>query len=317
MRYGKYTFICTLNTDAQLPIFKGSTFRGVFGRAFKDVVCALKRRECPECLLKSQCIYVNVFEPAVSPHQKKSAHISAAPNPFVIEPPLTDQEEYHAGDSLEFSLILFGKANDYLPYFIYAIDRMGAIGIGRKINGKRGRFTLESVLWDGVPLYTSETKLMSAIDALPEITIDAPGTRQEVVSSTIKIVLETPLRIKYNNKLKADLPFHILTRAMLRRASALLFVYGDGEPDIDFTGLVKRAETVVIKESNLNWHDWQRYSFRQKDKMFLGGIIGSITYSGDIAPFLSMIDFCAKTHIGKQTAFGLGKMACDEMMGGE
>ena len=316
MRYGKYTFACTLTSDAQLPIFKGSTFRGVFGRAFKDVVCALKRRECPECLLNSQCIYVKVFEPAANPRQKKSARISAPPNPFVIEPPLTDQTEYHAGDSLEFSLILFGKANDCLPYFIYAIDRMGAIGIGRKINGKRGRFTLESVLWDNVRIYTSETKQMSAINALPEIGIHTLQTRQKVVSS-IKIVFETPLRIKYNNKLKADLPFHILTRAMLRRASALLFIYGDGEPDIDFTGLIKQAETVAIKESNLNWHDWRRYSFRQKDNMFLGGLIGSITYSGDIAPFLSLIDFCEKTHVGKQTAFGLGKMACGEMTGGE
>jgi len=116
-----------------------------------------------------------------------------------------------------------------------------------------------------------------------------------------------------DNKLKADLPFHILIRAALRRASALIAFYGHGELEIDFKGLVEAAENVAIEASTLNWHDWQRYSFRQKDKMFLGGIIGSVTYAGDIAPFLPLITFCEKTHIGKQTAFGLGKIKIGTM----
>jgi len=41
MFYGKYKFLCRLKDDANLPYYKGSTFRGVFGRALKRVVCAL------------------------------------------------------------------------------------------------------------------------------------------------------------------------------------------------------------------------------------------------------------------------------------
>jgi hypothetical protein len=61
MLFGEYHFIGILEDDALLPPFKGSTFRGVFGRALKEVVCALKRQECPTCLLRSQCVYTQVF----------------------------------------------------------------------------------------------------------------------------------------------------------------------------------------------------------------------------------------------------------------
>ena len=62
MLYGRYHFFCPLETEAILPPYKGSTFRGVFGHALKKVVCALKRQECPQCLLKEKCVYALVFE---------------------------------------------------------------------------------------------------------------------------------------------------------------------------------------------------------------------------------------------------------------
>jgi len=52
MLYGKYLFTCLLQDDAILPYYKGSTFRGVLGKALRDVVCALKRETCAECLLR-------------------------------------------------------------------------------------------------------------------------------------------------------------------------------------------------------------------------------------------------------------------------
>jgi hypothetical protein len=42
MLFGKYQFICRLDTEAVLPVYKGATFRGVFGRALKKIVCPLK-----------------------------------------------------------------------------------------------------------------------------------------------------------------------------------------------------------------------------------------------------------------------------------
>ena len=57
MLYGKYRFTCRLEDEAVMPPYKGSTFRGVFGHALKRVVCALKRQECDNCLLREKCLY--------------------------------------------------------------------------------------------------------------------------------------------------------------------------------------------------------------------------------------------------------------------
>jgi len=46
MLLGEYQFHCRLSDDAVLPHYKGSTFRGVFGRALKRVVCALRKETC-------------------------------------------------------------------------------------------------------------------------------------------------------------------------------------------------------------------------------------------------------------------------------
>ena len=42
--------------------------------------------------------------------------------------------------------------------------------------------------------------------------------------------------------------------------------------------------------------------------MLMGGIIGEVSYSGDLTEFLPLVRFCEKVHIGKQTSFGLGKI---------
>jgi CRISPR/Cas system endoribonuclease Cas6 (RAMP superfamily) len=41
--------------------------------------------------------------------------------------------------------------------------------------------------------------------------------------------------------------------------------------------------------------------------MQLGGITGRMVYLGDnLATFLPLLRYCEKTHLGKQTTFGLG-----------
>ncbi|MEA3361640.1 MAG: CRISPR system precrRNA processing endoribonuclease RAMP protein Cas6, partial [Thermodesulfobacteriota bacterium] len=124
----------------------------------------------------------------------------------------------------------------------------------------------------------------------------------------LKITIETPLRLKFTNRLSAELPFHVLVRTMLRRVSSLFNYYGDGEPDLDYRGMVKRAEGVHILNSNLHWFDWRRYSSRQDKSMLMGGMIGSIIYEGEIGDYLPLMDLCSQFHLGKQTSFGLGKI---------
>src|SRR3989338_3951739 len=99
-------FVLTLNAldVINLPAYKGSTLRGGFGNAFKT-----PPSENSEILRKYE----------------------KAPHPFIIEPPLEQKRLYNPGETLNFNLILIGKAIDYLPYFIYTFEELGKIGIGK------------------------------------------------------------------------------------------------------------------------------------------------------------------------------------------
>jgi len=309
MLYGRYTFSCIFEDDAILPEYKGSTFRGVFGHALKRLVCVLKRQDCADCILRSQCVYALVFESQAWPDKiGENPRVVSPPHPYVIEPPDDTTTNYSKGDPFSFTLILFGKANEYLPYFIYAFDKMEKIGIGKRIGGKRPSFSLEDVSVNGNIVYRSEDgKIKEGVFTEP-LTLDGLKPDKDKSVNGLELSLVTPLRVKYENRLEATMPFHVLTRAMLRRTSSLSQHFGKGLPNIDYRGLVERAKAVSINASSLRWFDWKRYSSKQDQEMFMGGITGKVAYSGDLTEFIPLLRFCKKVHLGKQTTFGLGKI---------
>ena len=308
MLYGKYTFMCKLKDDAQLPAYKGSTFRGVFGHALKRVVCALRLQSCESCLLQSDCLYALVFESNLIKNSNFNGPVSAPPHPFVIEPPNDMQTNYKAGDEFSCNLNLFGDYNRKLAYFIYAFEQMGRIGIGRRINGQRANFDLENVIWNDRIIYRTDNQRFDLPTKLDDLTLGRIDLTENG-EKRMKVTLETPLRFKHEGRLSDGLPFHLMVRGMLRRVSSVMAFCGEGEPQLDYQGLVNLSRSVRVIDSNTRWYDWQRYSNRQDRSMRMGGIIGSITYAGKIMPFLPLIEVAAKLHIGKQTTFGLGKFS--------
>ncbi|HOU51750.1 MAG TPA: CRISPR system precrRNA processing endoribonuclease RAMP protein Cas6 [Smithella sp.] len=314
MHYGRYIFKCVFDDNAVLPPYKGSTLRGIFGHALKKVVCALKKQDCADCLLAQRCIYTSIFESTIHPNHNISVRrVVHPPHPYVIEPPDDAKTNYQKDDVLNFVILLFGKANECLPYFIYAFDQMGQIGIGKRIDGKRASFVLKQVLVNEDLIYDQKDGKIRKQPALDNIAIEPDSVLQCDQEMIIKLKLSTPLRIKYHNNLKAELPFHILVRAMLRRISSLSESHDGVEPALDYRGMVSRAEKVTIEQSDLSWFDWRRYSNRQEQEMLMGGMIGSIEYRGKLSEYLPLINFCEKVHIGKQTTFGLGKVVLENV----
>ncbi|MDY0043909.1 MAG: CRISPR system precrRNA processing endoribonuclease RAMP protein Cas6 [Syntrophales bacterium] len=310
MRYGKYRFSCILKSEAMLPPYKGSTFRGVFGTALKQVVCALKRQDCETCLLRKKCIYSLTFEvPPFDFPEGARKRIVSPPHPYVIEPDLDTKRIYKEHESFDFSLILFGESNDWLPYFIYAIEQIGKIGIGKKINGKRPGFELATVrAEDGRTIYARQEQKIAEGEFFRFLQLDDFFREGDGAITRLELILETPFRLKFDNKLESRLPFHVLIRAALRRISSLFGPYGTGEPSLDYRGLATRAEQVRVSLDEIEWTDWRRYSNKQDQAMFMGGISGTIGYSGALAEFLPLLRIAELVHLGKQTTFGLGKL---------
>ena len=306
MKIGQYAFTCRLIDKALLPVNKGSTFRGLLGHALKQVTCTLRRQDCATCLLLHRCAYPLFFETnLVINLEKETARQSGPPKPYIIEAPLTSQQAYNTGEPLDFSVFLFGRANEYLPYLVYAFKYLGELGIGKKIDSRRARFALETVRFEGNVIYSVEDDLLKSVEPTTLNFAELSGPKNGLLEATVNF--ETPLRSKFHNELTADLPFHVLVRTLLRRVSALESVYGEGEPDLDYAGLTRNSQEVKTTRNNLTWFEWQRYSSRQGRKMWMGGLTGSITYSGSLTPYSALLKYGQIVHIGKQTTFGLGK----------
>jgi len=311
IEYQKFNFKIQAVDPLSLPDYKGSTFRGAFGHAFRKVVCALRKNDCGDCILKTKCIYSYVFETSPS----EGAGIMGMnkylkiPHPFVIEPPEESRRIYSPHDILSFNLILIGRASNYLPYFVYTFDELGKTGIGKK----KGRYRLLEVHKEGRIVYASEDKTIRDTDAkrldIPEaLDFNHSNLLPTKRNNLITLRFLTPARISYGRDLTVKLEFHILVRALLRRLCLLHYFHaGMNEPSWDHKQIIAEAEKVLIETDSLQWRDWERYSTRQAVRMKMGGLIGDIRYKGNIEPFMPILKAGEILHVGKGTSFGLGK----------
>lgn len=67
----------------------------------------------------------------------------------------------------------------------------------------------------------------------------------------------------------------------------------------------------TVEKKSLRWVDLERYSNKQQGKMKMGGVIGSITFRGPLAPYLPVLRVGEHIHAGKGTSFGFGKYRID------
>lgn len=305
MLYGKYEFVCRFQDEARLPPFKGSTVRGLLGHALRRVVCALKRQACADCLLRADCLYARMFG-LPPPTEKAAVNASAEPHPFVLEPPLEEKTVYLPGETITIGLILFGEINRKLPYFIYAFDEMGRIGMGKRVGGNAAMFVLEQVRWNNGTLYRIGNSDIRVPENLPILKLNGSNADFDIDLLTIELV--SPLRFKTDNRIGAELAFEQLVRLALRRAAALLKAFGNGEPALDYPGLIATASTVQTVSEELEWKDWEHYSNRQRQRIPAGGLIGRVVYAGEIGRFMPLVDFGSKVHLGKNTTHGLGQI---------
>jgi CRISPR-associated endoribonuclease Cas6 len=236
-----------------------------------------------------------------------------APHPFVLEPPEDHRESLLPGERFHFSLVLIGKGMDYLPYFIYSIHTLGQMGIGRG----RGKFALRAVYEDPLDGSLQEGTNLKKIYDQQTQTLEGPSrglTWEELLrkmkppsGGQITLHFRTPVRMRYQGRYVDALEFHILVRNLLRRISSLSYFHCGRQLDLDFKGLIRLAQEVETEQSDLRWHDWERYSARQRSRMKMGGIVGTVTFRGDIRPFWPYMVLGQTVHVGKGTSFGLGK----------
>ncbi len=334
LRFARFSLILEATETLHLPQYKGSTFRGGFGNALKKAVCMTKTFDCPPCLLKQNCPYICIFEPNVEKSTADLLRIGRdAPQPFVLEPPLTEQRLFQKGEQFTIHLVLIGNAMDMLPYFIYAFTVFGErVGLGKA----KGKFVLRQVSdAEGKKLYDARTQTLKdsyRIFTFADFTDTAGPPRNEprnvalrgevLRGSPSKITLNfiTPTRImtSYRSsnrrlmRLRETKDFITLVETLYHRVFALTNLYCAHEV-LDYTKhrIPLNSSTIILEKAEIRWQDWERYSSRQDTRMKLGGFVGEATVEGEVGEFIPLLRIGTHLHVGKNTSFGLGKFVVE------
>lgn len=282
----KYRFRMAAETPIRLPPFKGSTLHGGFGHALKTI---------------SSFYYRALFDPGAG---------NGYPKPFVLLPPLDSDRSYAPGRKFAVELTLLGTAVEHFAVCHAAMEYLGAT-LGFGIN--RGKYRIIGVEaarpGTAAAQKGANGSLPAAVDgrSLAEMT-PGPGTGK----ITLKAV--TRLRLKDRDHLVGHTPpFDLFFARLLGRLNTLSVAYGRGTI-IDSASkrtLLEKAGRIALLTNGMTWHDWHRFSGRQNTRMKFGGLLGTVTYTGDLTPFMPYLAIGQWTHTGGKTSFGLGKFTME------
>lgn len=296
----RYRFAFRMRDALRLPQFAGSLLRGQFGAALRRTACMTGAKTCTGCPLLATCPYPAIFDtPAPASHHLQK--FSQVPNPYVIEPPLRGTRAVAAGEALSFAMVLVGRALEQLPLIVCALQRALRHGLGEE----RARGELEDIAWErgdeSVPVWDGAAGRVRAHEPVLEVPAFDGCT-------SAHLEIGTPLRLQDNGRplRPHELSPRKLATALVRR-TVLLFELHAGRPGLGARAseLARHAETIA-DERALVWHDWSRYSSRQKQAMTLGGVLGTWTLRGDLAPLAPWLWLGQWLHAGKNATMGMG-----------
>jgi hypothetical protein len=262
-KIAKLNFEIKTENDTMLPDYKGSTFRGVFGHIFKDVMCLSYENECGTCSFQSVCMFKKIFDSPPPSNSSRLKNYSSLPHPYIIEPPLETKNFYKKNEIIKFSLILIGQAISLFPYFAYSFGLAGKRGIGKM---KQGKFSLFNIINDKnkEKLYDFKKEELLALRSYytiedfvgiknggsnilnafvqdgktgvetEKIAVSAAGSDKQPHNCnnrsnngifSVDLNFITPTKIIFNEKIVQKLEFHTYIRSLLRRISNLNFFH--------------------------------------------------------------------------------------------
>lgn len=215
-----------------------------------------------------------------------------AVKPYVLVPPVDrnpgrgqpfHRTSYPVGHRFVCSLILAGPAIRHAPAYAAAWNEAGH----RSTKVLEGAFAVEDI-----EIVKFE---------LPELDI-APGRAR------ITLAFETMVRL-HGGQRSRPAEFKGLVDSLLNRARDMPLTHRNDQPVslLDTHLLQRRAVDVRIADDRTEWYDWPRYDPKKDRLDRYGGFVGSITYEGEIGPFVPLLLAGEWLHVGSHSAFGLGR----------
>jgi len=293
----KYTIEYQALEKLILPEYSGSSFRGVFGHALKQLSCMNLNEECKICDLSKQCIYSNIFETRPpegdNPPFPGMSHI---PHPFILRPGFGFKNEIMAGDTFSVDLNVFGDFIEWSNYFLKSLQNIGKMGVGKG----NGKFSLERIIdrTSGSVVFEKDTWILTPEQ---ETLFLEDGTNMQ----TIQMQINTQLRFVKKGRVVKMLTPEILFKEASRRFKTMVHYYGKLDDNYDYQTIIDNAIKINY-QADLSFKKISRYSNRRRKYIDIDGLTGTMTMKNVPQLNYALLKVLEEVHLGKSTGMGLG-----------
>ena len=298
----RYEFNIRISRAFEQPDYAGSMLRGLFGHALRKIACVTEQNQCKTCERYRQCIYTEIFETPPPEQGHRLQKFSQIPAPYVIEPPKWGRKTFQYYDIFSFNMVLTGKALDNLPLIIFTWQEALKQGIAKE----KGSGVIESIYFcpadeEKQIVFSEQDEVLKAHNPL----LALPNFKKV---KQMELMFVSPLRLQKKGHLlnEKDISARTLLISLSKRLNLVNEFHNNIQLLNDFQELSRWAEEIQMTE-NMYWIDWSRYSNRQRQKMKLGGLLGSITFKGNLSPFFPLLYLGQWLHFGKNATFGMGR----------
>ena len=100
---------------------------------------------------------------------------------------------------------------------------------------------------------------------------------------------------------------------IVRRLAPLSTLYGSGALTLDSKALRKQADAVQLRSAKLERVDISRRGSRLGQTHPIGGFVGAAEYSGDLTPFIRLLEAASFTGGGRHTVWGNGEISTERL----
>lgn len=264
-----------------------------FEERFKAACCQDIRETCSSCSHLA-CPYRMVFDQRLSSdpeivrlHQKPSL-------PFSLYISMLDNNM----SSCTVGLVVVGTAINYIALFYTSLVQMVETAVSAVL--PRSTFAVHTY---GLDSQDARYEVIPSESMVEGVTlISAQNILLNTVNSdTIRMNLKSPLRLLNNGSIAHEFDFGMFFRSQLRRCSSMCAYYGEGELDLDFTGLSDSAQNVAVLEDEIRYIQppWSR-------RMNRAGLMGTVECTGLVEPMFSLLLLGSFFNAGKGATFGSG-----------
>ena len=332
-----------------LPPFLGSTLRGALGRALKQVFCFVPHGDCARCWFQQACAYQYIFESknlgnipadelhnnlqknrdlphpfvliAPNPLKKRRSHLSETPNYDKNFNEDYQPNHFSAGETLDFSLLLTGKAARHWAHVLVAVRLLAENGLGEQPS--RVPFALieafahdaygrrlcvfdkkdPQVLTYGV----SPVKLAQIVNLQIGIMEERMQTQDENYLQ-VDFLSPTSQRILLDGKVNGQISFKSLMKKITERLEYLACLHVEPSQRIDYRPILDGAEDVRVTDKSLRFYRYEQHSERQGRRISRDVFLGKIIYQGErLREYLPFLAAGELLNVGADTSAGLGK----------